>query len=155
MGQRLTVRVIAGLLTVLLALFPAVAHANGRFSKARLLVPKSDNKMQEVEGTLASDAGAKYLRFETGGRMAFEVPYDRIKSILYEKASKPRYTAGLLLAWPLLFTKSKKHYMTIQYADASGQGKFEIVRLDKDNFTMALAAIEADTGIKIERTEER
>lgn len=60
-----------------------------------------------------------------------------------------------MLAWPLLFTKSKKHFVTIQYTDATGQGKFEIVRLDKGNFTLALATLEADTGIKIERTEER
>lgn len=33
--------------------------------------------------------------------------------------------------------------------------KFEIVRLDKGNFSLALATLEADTGIKVERTEER
>ena len=129
--------------------------ADGRFSGARLLVPKNDDKMQEVEGTLHSDARARHVRFDTGGRAAFEVPYDRIRSLLYERAAKPRYAAGLLLAWPLLFTKSKKHFLTIQYADASGQGKFEIVRLDKNNFSMALATLEADTGVKVERTEER
>lgn len=150
-----TRRAVAGSLGVLLAVLPAVALADGRFAKARLLVPKNDNKVQEVEGTLTSDAKAKQVRFDTGGRVAFEVPYDRIKSILYEKAAKPRYGAGLLLAWPLLFTKSKKHFVTIQYTEASGQGKFEIVRLDKGNFTMALATLEADTGIKVERTEER
>jgi hypothetical protein len=148
-------RAVALVVVVLLAFLPTVALADGRFANARLLVPKNDDKMQEVEGTLASDAKAKHVRFDTGGRVAFEVPYDKIKSILYERASKPRYTAGLLLAWPLLFTKSKKHFLTIQYVDASGEGKFEIVRLDKGNFTMALATLEADTGIKIDRTEER
>lgn len=146
---------IASVLAVLLALHPTAVLADGQFAKARLMVPKNDNKMQEVEGRLVSDTASKRVRFETGGRMAFEVPFESIKSILYEKASKPRYTAGLLLAWPLLFTKSKKHYVTIQYADASGQGKFEIIRLDKGNFSLALATLEADTGIKIERTEER
>jgi hypothetical protein len=29
------------------------------------------------------------------------------------------------------------------------------VRLDKDNVTTAFAALQADTGIRIERTEER
>lgn len=148
-------RSVASVVIVLLILHSAAMLADGQFAKARLMVPKDDNKMQEVEGRFVSDTAAKRVRFETGGRTAFEVPFESIKSILYEKASKPRYTAGLLLAWPLLFTKSKKHYVTIQYADASGQGKFEIIRLDKDNFTLALATLEADTGIKIERTEER
>jgi hypothetical protein len=150
-----TRRAVASSLAVLLTVLPAVVLADGRFAKARLLVPKDDGKAQEVEGALTSDTKAKRVRFDTGGRVAFEVPYDAIKSILYEKAAKPRYGAGLLLAWPLLFTKSKKHFVTIQYTDASGQGKFEIVRLDKGNFTIALATLEADTGIKIERTEER
>jgi hypothetical protein len=148
-------RAIAAALALLFALSPIAASASGRFAEARLLVPKNDDKVQEIEGVLVSDTGSRLVRFDTGGRMAFEVSYDRIKSIHYEKASKPRYAAGLLLAWPLLFTKSKKHYLTIQYVDQAGQGKFEIVRLDKRNFTMALATLEADTGIKIDRSEER
>jgi hypothetical protein len=150
-----TRRGVSGALAAVMALLPVVAMADGRFAEARLLVPKNDNKMQEVEGILVSDSRARHVRFDTGGRAAFEVPFESIKSIHYEKASKPRYAAGLLLAWPLLFTKSKKHYLTIQYVDGAGQGKFEIVRLDKRNFTMALATLEADTGMKIDRSEER
>lgn len=150
-----TRRAVAAVVAVLLAVLPTAALADGRFAKARLVIPKDDGKAQEVEGILTSDTKAKQVRFDTGGRVAFEVPYDRIKSILYERAAKPRYAAGLLLAWPLLFTKSKKHFVTIQFTDASGQGKFEIVRFDKGNFSMALATLEADTGIKVERTEER
>lgn len=150
-----TRRALAASLALVLAVLPTVLLADGRFSKARLLVPQDNGKAQEVEGTFISDAKAKQVRFESGGRVTFEVPFDRLKSLLYEKAAKPRYGAGLLLAWPLLFTKSKKHFVTIQYTDASGQGKFEIVRLDKSNFAMALATLEADTGLKVERTEER
>jgi hypothetical protein len=155
MFTQLTRRGTASIMALLFALLPTVVLGDGRFGDARLLVPKDDKKMQELEGTLVSDAKAKQVRFDSGGRVAFEVGFDKIKSIQYEKASKPRYTAGLLLAWPLLFTKSKKHFVTFQYTDASGQGKFEIVRLDKDNFARALATLEADTGIKVERSEER
>lgn len=154
MQKRSTLRIVSGLLMLLFVLQASSAMASGRFAKAKLLVPKNEEKMQEVDGTLVSDSGAKKIFFEMGNRSAMELPYGQIKSILYEKAAKPRYAAGLLLAWPLLFTKSKKHYVTFQYVDASGQGKFEIVRLDKKNFTLALATLEADTGIKVERTEE-
>ncbi|MBM3808781.1 MAG: hypothetical protein FJW22_11395 [Acidimicrobiia bacterium] len=40
-------------------------------------------------------------------------------------------------------------------ADASSTGKFEIIRLDKGDVTMALSTLEADTGIKVERSEEK
>ena len=102
-----------------------------------------------------SDPTSKVVRFDADGHAVVQIPYSSIKSILYERAAKPRYATGLLFAWPLLFTKSKKHFLTMQYTDASGQGKFEIVRLDKDNVTTALAALQADTGVHIERTEER
>jgi hypothetical protein len=148
-------RCVAGALVLVLTASPVGLLADGRFSKANLIVPKDGGKAQELEGTLVSDSRGKVLRFENGGRATVEIPYDRIKSLLYERAAKPRYGMGLLLAWPLLFTKSKKHFVTVQYADASGAGKFEIIRLDKGNVTLALATLEADTGIKIERSEEK
>ena len=89
------------------------------------------------------------------GKVPFRISTSSIKSISYERASKPRYAAGLLIAWPLLFTKSKHHYLTIQYTDNAGAGRLQIVKLDKNNFRTALETIEADTWIKIERSEER
>ena len=148
-------QMVAGVLVLTLAWSPVSLLADGRFTKANLIVPTDGGKAQELEGSLVSDTRAKVLRFETGGRATVEVPYDRIKGLLYERASKPRYGMGLLLAWPLLFTKSKKHFVTVQYTDASGAGKFEIIRLDKGNVTLALATLEADTGIKVERSEEK
>ncbi len=148
-------QMVAAVLVLTLAWSPVSLLADGRFPKAHLMVPKDDGKAQELEGTLVSETREKLLRFETGGRTTVEIPYGRIKGLLYERASKPRYGMGLLLAWPLLFTKSKKHFVTVQYTDASGAGKFEIIRLDKGNVTMALATLEADTGIKMERSEEK
>lgn len=148
-------RLVAAVLALTLVWTPVSLLADGRFSKANLIVPKDSGKAQELEGTLVSDTRAKQLRFENGGRTTVEIPYDRIKGLLYERAAKPRYGMGLLLAWPLLFTKSKKHFVTVQYSDASGAGKFEIIRLDKGNVTLALATLEADTGIKVERSEEK
>jgi len=131
-------------------LWSSVAFADGRFGDARLMVGK-----QQIEGTLVSDAKMKQIAFDANGNTQFQVPFDKVRSLLYERAAKPRYAAGLLLAWPLLFTKSKQHYLTIQYTDAAGEGKFQIVRLDKNNVQAALNTIEADTGVKVERTEER
>jgi hypothetical protein len=44
-------------------------------------------------------------------------PYDKIKSIVYQRTSKPRYAEAILLSPFFLFTKSKKHSLTIQYTD--------------------------------------
>jgi len=128
-----------------------------QFEKAKYLVKApGQGKATEVEGTLVLDPSAKTLRFVGKNSVSqLEVPYSAITSLVYERAAKPRYAAGLLLAWPLLFTKSKKHFLTVQYQPEAGEGQFAVIRLDKKNFQMCLAAIEAQTGRKVERTEER
>jgi hypothetical protein len=77
------------------------------------------------------------------------IPISDITNVVYERASKPRYAAGLLLTWPLLLTKSKQHYLTMQHGD------YSIFRLDKSDYREVLAAVEAATGRRIERFEEQ
>ncbi len=143
-------RRIAGVLGLFLTALPAVGRADGRFVEAHLMVGK-----QQVQGVLVSDSKAKQVSFDSGGAVPFQIPYASIKAIHYERSATPRYAAGLLVAWPLLFTKSKQHYLTFRYEENDGQGRFQILRLDKNNFRVALDTIEADTGIKIDRSEEQ
>ena len=150
MLNRATARRLAGILALCIFIIPAIGRADGRFTEANLMLGK-----QQVKGILVSDTKARHVSFDTGGTVPFQIPFDAIRSIHYERAATPRYAAGLLLAWPLLFTKSKQHFLTIQYTEETGQGKFQIVRLDKNNFRTALDTLQADTGVKIDRTEER
>jgi hypothetical protein len=87
---------------------------------------------------------------ETKGTPALDSKYEEIKGMLYEKAAKPRYTAGLLLGGPLLFTKSKKHFLTFHYIDSAGTPRYAIIHLEKSNFQEALARAESETGKKVE-----
>ena len=127
------------------------------FDKAEYLKPAAagSKKSETVGGTLRFDTAKKEVQWvDKKGTPAFSIKYDAIKSMLYEKTAKPRYAAGLLLAWPLLFTKSKKHYLTIQYTDPAGVGQFVLIHLDKSNFREAVARAESETGKKVERAEE-
>jgi hypothetical protein len=112
-------------------------------------------KVKSLKGTLRFNTSQKEIQFLNNNKSVLAIPYDSVKSISYERASKPRYAAGLLLAWPLLFTKSKKHWLTIQFAGDDGSGKFAIIRLDKSNFREALATAEAETGKKVEREGDK
>lgn len=144
------------LLVLTLFVCSSLAFALGRFEKAEYLKGAADQKNGErIKGTLAFDNASKQLSFvDPKGNAVLTVKYDSIKSLLYERTSKPRYAEGLLLAWPLLFTKSKKHYLTVQFADPSGAGQFAIIHLDKSNYQAALAEAEAETGKQVQRTEE-
>jgi len=86
--------------------------------------------------------------------VAFEIGVSQITGVLYERTAHPRYAAAFLLAWPLIFTKEKQHFLTVQYRTESGEAKYAMFRLDKENYRAILAAVEATVGKKIERSDE-
>lgn len=113
--------------------------------------PDGKDKTEQVGGSLGMSAGQVTF---TAKKAKLDLPAASITNIVYERASKPRYAVGLLLAWPLLFTKSKSHFLTIQYAEG-GTGKYAVFKLDKGNYREILAAAEAATGKKVDRQEEK
>jgi hypothetical protein len=115
----------------------------------------NEKKTKQIDGTFVLDPSAKAVRFVTKGKTEVEIPYGSITSLLYERAATPRYSAAVLVSPLFLFSKSKKHFLTIQYKDAEGQGQFALIRFDKKNWQAAVAAAEAQTGIKVERVEEK
>jgi len=115
-------------------------------------VKTAEKKADEIEGELAIDRQSGGIRFLSKGSELVKVEKSQVTSLLYERTSRPRYVSGLLLAWPLLFTKGKKHFLTIQYKNSAGQGEFALLHLDKSNYQAILAAAEAATGVKVERT---
>ena len=121
------------------------------FPKATPGAKKSD----PVKGVLRIDSDNKQIQFlDKTGTATVNIKMQDVKSILYERSAKPRYAEGLLIAWPLLFTKSKSHYVTIQYNDERQTSQYAIIRLDKSNFRDALASLEAQTGKTLQRSEE-
>jgi hypothetical protein len=154
MGRRKMVALFLGLAL----LMSGFASAQAQFDNVEYTMPASpgQKKGDTYKGTLKFDSTDKEVQFVSkGGSVPLRVKYEVIKSMLYERSAKPRYALGLLVAWPLLFTKSKKHWLTIQYTDPTGTGQFALLRLDKGNYREVLASAEAETGKKLERTEER
>jgi hypothetical protein len=114
-----------------------------------------EKKTKQVDGTLILDSSAKAARFVAKSKTEVEIPYGSITSLLYERTATPRYSAAILVSPLFLFSKSKKHYLTIQYKNGEGKGQFALIRFDKKNWQSAVAAVEAQTGIKVERVEEK
>ena len=144
-----------GLVFVLLV---SVCFAQGQFEfdKAHYIMQTAGSeKFEVIPGVLRFDSAKKEVQFvETKGTPALSIKYEEIKEMLHEDAAKPRYAAGLLLGGPLLFTKSKKHFLTFDYIDLAGTPKYAIIHLDKSNFQEALARAESETGKKVEHIEQ-
>ncbi|MCC6368180.1 MAG: hypothetical protein IT165_32040 [Bryobacterales bacterium] len=113
------------------------------------------DKAEKIDGNLIFDKTGNSIQFAHKNNSLLKVPAAAIKNVVYERAAKPRYAAGLLLAWPLLFTKSKSHFLTVQYTDEKGVGQYVVFRLSKGNYREVLAAAEAFTGKPVQKSEER
>jgi hypothetical protein len=164
-GDALAVGVTALLTGLLISLSVPAAAAetqscgSARFDRAEYMkATQSGQKKAEpsVKGTLCFGATDKTVYFLDGHQApAFTIKYDRIKSLLYERTESPRYAAALLISPLFIFSHSKKHYLTIQYADAAGSGQFVIVHLDKKNANEAVARAESEIGKTVERVEDK
>ena len=151
-------RIMAGGCALLFATISLSATAT-KFDHAEYLRPRTEGQKKDdhpVKGSISFDKDKKTLEFaDEKGVSVVSIPDDKIKSILYEKTSKPRYAEAILISPFFLFTHSKKHFLTIQYTDMDGQGKFAMIHLDKGNARDVVAAAEAETGKKVERSEEK
>jgi len=142
-------------LSLIFAISAAVLSAETFKDVEYIYTPDGKQKPKTIGGQLTCDSATKKVTFYSKKVALLDLTDTSVTSALYERTSKPRYAAGLLLAWPLLFTKSKKHYLTFQYKTETGEGKYALFHLDKGNYQRILAATEAALGKKVERTEER
>src|SRR5262245_2254583 len=81
----------------------------------------NEKKTKQVDGTLVLDPSAKVARFEAKGKTEVEIPYGSITSLLYERAATPRYSAAVLVSPLFLFSKSKKHFLTVSTKTPKGR----------------------------------
>ena len=93
---------------------------------------------------------------DNASRVFATVDFDRITGVTYENSKHARITAGLLIAWPMLFLKGRKHWLTVTFGPSqSGEvGGYVYARMDKSNYQAILAAINGFTGYEIRRIEE-
>ena len=140
-------------------LLSTTSFAASKFDRAEYLKPKTEGQKKDdrpVKGSISFDKDKKTVEFlDEKGASVMSIPDDKIKSMIYEKTSKPRYAEAILISPFFLFTHSKKHFLTIQYTDADGQGKFAMIHMDKGNARDIVAAAEAETGKTVERSEEK
>jgi hypothetical protein len=149
MNKTIWKNILVTLIAAVLLANAVAVFAQSKFDDVKLIKSKDGKKGEEFDSELeiSKESGEVLIKEKKGGTL--KITKTQITKITYERASKPRYAAGLLLAWPLLFTKSKKHFLTIQYKEGE-KGEFALLRLDKNNYQAILAAVEAATGVKVE-----
>src|SRR5262249_39215453 len=132
------------------------APSTAQFESAQYyLKTPNQKKTTQIDGTFVLDPSAKAARFVGKDKTEVEIPYGSITSLLYERAATPRYSAAVLVSPLFLFSKSQNRVWSSQYRSAEGRGQCALSWFDKNNWQAAVAAVEAQTGIKVERVEEK
>lgn len=118
---------------------------------------------ESIEGNL-NTANEKELIFEyrlNKANRTYSIPYNQIIDIEYGQKAGRRVGAAIataVLLSPvglfLLFSKKRKHFITIGYKDADDKEQVAVFELGKDIVRTTLPIIEARSGKKIEYQDE-
>ncbi len=116
-----------------------------------------------VEGYLKTE-DEKLLKFEyTWNKEAkvYSIPYEQIIDLEYGQKAGRRVGAAVattILLGPIgllmLFSKKRKHFVTVGYKDAEGKEQATVFELGKDIVRTTLPILEARSGKKIEYQDE-
>ena len=82
------------------------------------------------------------------------IAYKEVTELEYGQKAGRRVAVGLLVSPIALFSKKRKHYLTINFKDAEGKDQAVVFELGKDMVRTTLAIMEARTGKKIQYQDE-
>jgi hypothetical protein len=91
------------------------------------------------------------IRLLSNGTEVSRLAKSQVTHLVYERFTKQRVASGVLIAWPLLFTKGRKHFLTIQFKTPEGKRDFLSLSLDASNHQKILDSLERATGVKVRK----
>lgn len=104
-------------------------------------------------GRLAVSSDA--IRFTNkSGREFFSIPSAAVTDLFYSRVSGRRIKTALFVSPLLLFSKGKKHYLTISFSDGDRLAGAVEFRLDKKNYRGLLRAVESVSDVTLEFDQE-
>lgn len=84
----------------------------------------------------------------------FQVPYDQINDLEYGQKAGRRVGVAIAVTWVALFSKKRRHFLTIGYKDENAKQQAAVFELGKDIVRVTLASLEARTGHKIDYEDD-
>jgi hypothetical protein len=88
----------------------------------------------------------------SGGQLA--IPYDRVNDLEYGQKAGRRLGVAIAVTWMALFSKKRKHFLTIGYKDENDKQQAAVFELGKNIVRVTLASLEARTGRKVDYEDE-
>jgi hypothetical protein len=144
--------IAAALALVLIGQLPLLAVGG---KKAEYIGGTISGLAEKTEGTLDTSTEA-VLRFLPDKRSVTElsIPYAQITSIEYGQKAGRRVAVALLVSPLALFSKKRKHFLTVSYNDAGGKEQAAVLELGKDIIRTTLTIVQTRSGKEIEYQDD-
>lgn len=113
--------------------------------------------IKELTEGRSSTADEKVFIFEYKDKkqlVSFKIPYDKVNSLEYGQKAGRRLGLAIVVSPLALFSKKRKHFLTLGYQDEADKQQAAVFEIGKDSIRTTLASLEARTGRKIEYQDE-
>lgn len=107
---------------------------------------------EKTEGRLdtSDPAFAKFV----AKRGTFQIPYEKISSLEYGQKAGRRLGVALAVSPVALFSKKRKHYLTVAFVDEQGVKQGAVLELGKGRIKPVSTLFETRSGKKMEFESE-
>lgn len=100
-------------------------------------------------------SGDSVLVFHWDKESKWEVPFKSFTRMEYGQKAGRRVGAAVMVSPLLLFSKKRKHYLTLHYKSEGQSSEAVVFELSKGTYQQIISTLEAKTGLKTEyETEE-
>lgn len=140
------------LTSIAVTLFVGIAFA-GLGSDKTKYIGGTINSLKEGDEGKSSTKDEKVFVFDAG-KDRVQIPYSQIDSLEYGQKAGRRIGVAVVVNPLFLFSKKRRHFLTIGYTDADGKQQAGVFELGKDVIRVTLASLEARTGRKVEYQDE-
>lgn len=139
-----------------------------RFAVALLLVSgvfarDSGDHVQYVGGTISAlptrtngcinTHGEDLFLFQAKG-VTVQIPYEKMNVLEYGQRVSRRYMEAVVLSPVFLLSKTRKHYLTVEFTDDHGKQRAMVFLVGKNDVRALLVILEAKSGRRIEYQDD-
>jgi hypothetical protein len=97
--------------------------------------------------------GEDLFLFQTKG-VTVQIPYDKINVLEYGQRVSRRYAEAVLLSPVFLLSKTRKHYLTVEFTDDRGKQQAMVSLVSKNDVRSLLVILEAKSGRRVEYQDD-
>jgi hypothetical protein len=106
---------------------------------------KTEGRLDTSDTTMATFSAKKG---------SFRIPYDKITGLEYGQKAGRRVGVALAVSPVALFSKKRKHYLTVSFADEQGAKQGAVLEIGKGKIKALTALLETRSGKKLEFESE-